>query len=668
VKAADFKRNRILWRSYCADRIDRAFEIDPRTAKLAFCAAPFLLHHNHPALPGFVRFDEPLGGITHYSPASPDLDMARSMFPGFFYLPYGPGAVSRIYDIESLFLMGSIGTVAQCSTSDFDYWVVVDKNRLSAKKMEGLILKLMALEEWAVRSGIEMHFFLSDTENVKNNDFGSADKESAGSSQPRSLKEEFYRTAIHVAGKDPLWWLLPPRLSNREYESKKATLMNEGGIGEEEFVDLGNAEPIDRGELYGALLWQLNKATTSPHKAVLKMALVERFISSGHAASLPCESLKEIVQSQAGGTFLADPYLLMIDYVRNRYLADGKKEEAKSLEQCFYLKAVDAAITLDEDHEGPIGYKERTLRQLLKFWGWKSGDLAHVNDYERWNIQKSGEMAAKMHDFILTTYRNIYNDTSMRSDLGGYLTGDDKTILGRKLFVIYDKRNPDKIEYLKRIMNEVERLEEITFSFSAAGEGRPILRAYMGDIRAFLRGGEIATSLLLREGADPLNIILWLAVNGVATGSTYVYFEPEEGGPVSPGNMRRILGLAAAFFHKLNLEEIVRKDLLSDAYVTRMLAAVNVFSKPGADKIETIHVMYSTSWGEVFSHMYQGEEGLEKIERLAGEAGDKFQIGDRRYFRLFVPEDARDQNISTLFIKLLSAKLPAGAFNLKPEP
>ncbi|MDH5510787.1 MAG: class I adenylate cyclase [Nitrospinota bacterium] len=666
MNASEFKRNRILWRAYCANRIDRAYEIDSRKAKIAFSAIPFLLHHNHPSLPGFVRFSEPLGGIYHYTPTSSDLELAKSHFPSFFYLPYGSGAPESDHDFESVLLMGSIGTVAQRSSSDYDYWVVVDYRSISDRKMDMLNSKLRALEEWGAKSGVEIHLFLSDADKVKNNDFGSADKESVGSSQPRALKEEFYRTAIHVAGKDPLWWLLPPRLSNREYETKKALLLSEGGIREDEFVDLGNAEPITMGELYGALLWQLNKATTSPHKAAIKMALIESFLTSGPGSSLPCESLKEIVQSQAGGNFLSDPYLLMIDYVRNRYLAEKNSGAVKSLEQCFYLKSIDSTITLDESEEDMVSYKESTLRQLLRFWGWGKDSLEYVNDFECWNIAKSSELGNLMHDFILTTYKNMYNDVSIRSDVGSYLTGDDKTVLGRKLFVIYDKRNPDKVEFLKRVMNELEKLEEITFSFRKDDSGKTSYQVYMGDIRAFIESGEDASGFLLRNGPDPMNTIVWLAVNGIASESTYLYMEPEEGSPVSPKNLRRTLSLAASFFHKLNLLSIDRADLLAPARVTHLLAVMNLFSDPDTHKIETIHVAYSTSWGEVFCHSYKSEEGLEIIARLALEAGDKFSISDRSYFRLFVPEGAREHNLSSAFIKSLAEKLPPGTFN-KPQ-
>ncbi|MDH5757011.1 MAG: class I adenylate cyclase [Nitrospinota bacterium] len=663
MNASDFTRNRILWRSYCANRIDRAYEIDSRKARVAFSLVPFLLHHNHPSLPGFVRFEESLGGIYHYTPTSADLELARRHFPSFFYLPYGSGVSERDHDFDSILLMGSIGTVAQRSSSDYDYWVVVDLKNISDRKIDSIQAKLKLLEEWAAKSGVEAHLFLSDSDNVKNNDFGAADKESAGSSQPRALKEEFYRTAIHVAGKDPLWWLLPPRLSNRMYETKKALLLSEGGICEDEFVDLGNAEPITKGELYGALLWQLNKATISPHKAAIKMALIESFLSGGEGSSLPCESLKEIVQSQAGGNFLSDPYLLMIDYARNRYLAEGNQGAVKSLEQCFYLKSIDHTINLEEKEDEPEGYKETTLRQLLRFWGWKKENLEYVNDFECWNIAKSSELGNLMHDFILTTYRNIYTGLSVKADMGSQLSDEDKTILGRKLIVIYDKRNPDKIEFYKRVMNELENLEEITFSFTTDNLGKTRFQAYMGDVRAFIKGGDDASQFLLRQGPDPINIIMWLAVNGITTTSTYLYTEPEDDTPVAPKTLRQILGLTTSFFHKLNLLNIDRSELLAEAYVSRMLAMVNTFSDSGATEIEQVHLAYSTSWGEVFCHSYNAEDALDKIAQMARHAGDKFDMADRALFRLYAPDSARENRVASLFISRLAEKLPVGTFH-----
>ena len=93
-----------------------------------------------------------------------------------------------------------------------------------------------------------------------NNDFGATDKESPGTSQQQSLKEELYRTVIMVAGKDPVWSVFPPGITPEEYKNHYTTMVDERYLDKSEMVDLGAIEKIPEGELFGALIWQFNKA------------------------------------------------------------------------------------------------------------------------------------------------------------------------------------------------------------------------------------------------------------------------------------------------------------------------------------------------------------------------------------------------------------------------
>ena len=88
-------------------------------------------------------------------PARPTHPAARQIWP-------------RHRAVESLVLMGSIGTIAQTDHSDFDYWVCVDGKKFSDESLNLLQQKLTAIESWAEANfGIEVHFFLSDIEKVK---------------------------------------------------------------------------------------------------------------------------------------------------------------------------------------------------------------------------------------------------------------------------------------------------------------------------------------------------------------------------------------------------------------------------------------------------------------------------------------------------------------------
>ena len=62
------------------------------------------------------------------------------------------------------------------------------------------------------------------------NDFGGSeeDVDSSGSAQGKLLKEEFYRTAVFIAGHVPLWWVVPVGVDAAWFDAADAALDPDG--------------------------------------------------------------------------------------------------------------------------------------------------------------------------------------------------------------------------------------------------------------------------------------------------------------------------------------------------------------------------------------------------------------------------------------------------------
>ena len=96
----------------------------------------------------------------------------------------------RFAPIESLSIMGSAGSIAQTEGSDLDYWVTI-RDDLPQSKRNVLQKKLTQIEKWCWNTlGAEVHFFVSTPTAIRNNDYGSVDKESCGTALGKLLKEE----------------------------------------------------------------------------------------------------------------------------------------------------------------------------------------------------------------------------------------------------------------------------------------------------------------------------------------------------------------------------------------------------------------------------------------------------------------------------------------------
>lgn len=131
-----------------------------------------------------------------YYPCLKSLQLAKLTFP-----EHQPQKATPDVRILAVYAMGSLGTVAQTAKSDLDCWVCYDGD-LSLDQEIGLKRKLDALGLWAESEfGLEAHFFPMRMEDVRANIFSSGDEESSGSAQALLLKEEFYRTALKIAGK-----------------------------------------------------------------------------------------------------------------------------------------------------------------------------------------------------------------------------------------------------------------------------------------------------------------------------------------------------------------------------------------------------------------------------------------------------------------------------------
>lgn len=552
---------------------------------------PLLLHVNHEGLPGYVDDATCPAGLADYSPSNADLALARRLFPGARIRR--TGILRPAVDLVAV--MGSVGTIGFSGDSDLDVWVCHDRT----VRGTGLRLyreKVRAVEAWLCRhANAEVHLFLQATERIRANDFGETDVEGCGSALGALLKEEFYRTAVVLAGKVPYWWHVPAGVEPEAYEEQIRRLGDTPASGTS--VDLGCLVRVPLGELFGAAVWQIVKGWKSPFKSALKMGLLEKTVRSDGRILPLCETLKQRVLAGEH----PDPYRLLFDEVLAHYRDDGDGATQDLLARCFYLKT---GIRLDPDalEERPRREDEATLWEYVRSWGWGPRRVRHLNEMDRWKFEWVQALAKELDRFFLRTYKRI-RAVLDESGETQRITPRDLTVLGRKLQVAY-RRAPHKVETLHLVTRGVAE-PSLSLYQETLPDGEAPWRLFRGRVTPI--NVEAREGDLLRESVDPLELLVWAAQNKLLGSRTRLFCRGVER-EIPAADLENLGQMLASYAARSAREEPPLADLSEPERVRSLLVVANLGL--GTEELREVGVVRTSSWGETFYRRWSGPEAL----------------------------------------------------------
>src|SRR5699024_6192429 len=143
--------------------------------------------------------------------------------------------------------------------------------------------------------------------------------DNCGSSQYMLLLDEFYRSAIRLAGR-PLLWLHLAVEDESKYDETVQQLINSGQLNPNEWVDFGGLGNLSANEYFGATLWNLYKGIDSPYKAVIKILLLECYSWEFPNTKLISHQFKLDLLLDRNVIHHFDPYMAMLDKVTDYLL------------------------------------------------------------------------------------------------------------------------------------------------------------------------------------------------------------------------------------------------------------------------------------------------------------------------------------------------------------
>ena len=598
-----FVQNKKTYLAYNNFRKSIFSELAPKDGEAILYLLPWMLSVNDPAVPGYVPNLK--GQIAVYG-AVTDRELMRRepIFKTMFNIKkHGSLLIPSTHTslIQGIYTIGSTGTISQTASSDCDIWVCIEEDDFDEKSKKHLAQKINLIKDW-IDSSLKMpvYFFICDVEDVRNSNFGALDYESSGSAQRNVLKEEFYRTAILIAGKIPLWWVCFDPHGSIDYEEFTKQYFS-GFFEDYDFIDLGPLESVDSDEYFGAALWQFNKALTHPLKSIIKMLLLEMFIVSSIEQLLSHRFRNSILnQDQDKEHVFCDPSMFTLNAIldHNREI---DPETFEFIKKCCYLRYE------IKFHSKKLTIKESLAKEIFQTFPLTREEIYRLNVFANWPLLEQLDFGEKIFTLLAKIYRGI---TANQKDVISGLTAHDMTIIGRKLAACLEKK-PNKVPVIQKPIFNLN-LPTLTFSVEkkwwqvfAAGESSKPVIASMNIVYciSYLIWNDIYQGWDIRMTPNPTAVTLQEIIN--------------------------LAKKVKETFGVFDITGIDFRNFLEPEKVMKMLIVISFEGSTQSKDMNDFCVIYSNHWGELFVRRFNSPE---KFMAFIESGGQKFSRTETYYY------------------------------------
>ena len=490
-------------------RIDRALALMDVQGQRVFQLLPVLLHYNHPSIPGYYDRQVPYG-VDCLKPTE-----IQQQFIDDTELTIGESLASpEQAAILGLYTMGSTSSIGQSTSSDLDVWVCISP-AMPTHERENLTNKCLLITDWAKNMGVEANFFLMDEERFRSNQSEEMTGDNCGSSQHLLLLDEFYRSAVRLAGQRLLWQIVPPEMEEC-YDDYIRQLHAEGHINVDEWIDFGQIDRIPAEEYFGSNLWQLYKSIDAPYKSVLKAILLEAYSWEYPSTQLLCIDSKRRFFAHEPDLYGMDAYYLMLEKV-TRYLERVDDHNRLDLvRRCFYLKTHEKLSR--EPGVGSVAWRREALADMVQKWQWSDAIVEELDDRRNWKVEQVKIVHDQLLDALMLSYRNLIQ-FARRNDITSAISPQDISILARKLYAAFEVL-PGKVTLLNPQISP--DLHESDLSFIQVGPDRTN-RAGWYLYKQPLEPISILGQPYLEHNEYLSKLVAWSFFNGMITESTRLH-------------------------------------------------------------------------------------------------------------------------------------------------
>jgi len=600
--------NRILQRHSEIDeqRLTRIHNSLTREQSNLLALLPLLLHINHPSLPGFVNAETP-AGIKGFKPNRDELLLAKRYIRNL----QKTALMARRPPIVGLYLIGSMGSLGQDNASDLDLWLC-HNGQLSAEQLASLEEKTLLIEAHANKIKLPVHFFIMNADDFREGTNVQISNESSGDTQHHLLLEEFYRTALRLAGKPPLWWIVPPEHS-QNYTAYCAQLIEKHLIDELDWLDFGGLETVTLSEFFTAAHWQLFKGIGSPFKSLLKLMLFEAYADQYPNIQWLSGDVKKLMHSQDSISIdQLDPYNLLMQRIETHLSGIENEARLALARRAFYFKSGIKLSKSRSDH-----WRHQKMSELTQQWGWLKSDFLELDSRAEWKLERTLQERNLLVAELTRSYQQLTEFAGQQDTLDRVNTSE-LALLGRKFYAALE-RHPGKVDCANPHISKNLSEDEI---WLRQDDQKTVWQLYLSHPD---------TNPTVQKSAQSLvEMLAWLYLNDIINTRTRIDIEQKKQLTVESEQQRIFKVLQKQFGSdydtSADLENfsVSPQGKLSIAFINigyddhndRAGLTISEHSDPlnfgskHQSLIHSIEHLSFDSWGELRVHRYQDDEAI----------------------------------------------------------
>lgn len=590
-------------------RIERALSSNNQDFTHVFSLIPLLIHLNHPTLPAYV--ENAPKGIWHFELSD---YQKQFLITHSFDEPLATYHSETQYDFDAVYSMGSTGSITQTPLSDLDLWLCYTDN-LTIEQHKLMELKITKLQEWAKNFQVVINIYLMNPEQFKNHTYtGDITNEHSGSAQHFFLLDEFYRSAILLAGKRLLWL----HLAKDEYQNRH----NNPEIDLNEWLDFGDFSSLSTGEFFGASLWQLYKGISNPYKSAIKILLLEYYAHTYPYTKLISKEFKNKILANEEVQYHFDPYLAMLEMVTENLIHRKEWVKLEHLRVCFYTKATEGNTQKS--------WRSDDLQELVKLWSWSEQQTQLLLQRADWKIKQVMNNEKMLVDLLLQSYRNLIN-FARKFQINPSIMTNDIDILMRRLYSAFEVL-PGKVTLINPKISS--NLAESAMTFIEAKEGGA-MQAGWYLINQAPKSRYDSKNRYVHYNKSPIKLIAWGYFNGIIDANTHLHTISRN---LDVGKLRQfITDLRLSF--PVQAPEISNEDLHHPSEIRNLAIAINLvrdptqhisdipkkisqsdlfnFGNTQKPLVGSVSIIYRNVWNEIRTLHFEGDDAILKTLKLA---------------------------------------------------